>query len=67
MIFFLKMIFVIVLKLFRIPGGGGGTQQMFLLGGSALRSTEPLTLLYTIFHEKGILFIYFILLFCHTQ
>ena len=39
----------------RAVGPGGGTQQIFIRGG--LRpEVQPLTLLYTIFHEKGIRF-----------
>ena len=49
------MIFVIVLKLFRIPGGV--TQQMFLLGGSAPRS-NPLPFYIPFFTKR-----YFIYLF----
>ena len=42
-----------------IPGGGG-TQQIFILGGSTQRS-NLLPLLDTIFHEKGTPFIYLLL------
>ena len=37
---------------------GGRAQQMFIRGDSAPRSNPPLTLLYTIFHEKGTPFAY---------
>ena len=43
-----------------IPGGGGATQQIFILGGSTQRS-NLLPLLDTIFHEKGTPFIYLLL------
>ena len=36
----------------------GRTQQMFIRGDSARGPTPPLTLLYTIFHEKGTPFVY---------
>ena len=59
------MIFVIVLKLFRIPGGGGYSTNVFT--GRLCPEVQPLTLLYTIFHEKVfylfIWFYYLILLF----
>ena len=48
------MIFFIVLKLFRIPGG---TQQMFLLGRLRPKS-NPLPFYMAIFHEKGTPFVY---------
>ena len=38
------------------PGGGGGTKQIFIRGGSTQRS-NPLLFLDTIFHEKGTPFI----------
>ena len=38
------------------PGGGGGTQQVFIPKGSAPK-VQPLTLLWTIFHEKGTPFV----------
>ena len=41
----------IVLSRLTPDGGGGGTQQMFIRGGSA-PAVQALTLLYTIFHEK---------------
>ena len=43
-----------------IPRGGSGTQQMFTRGGSS-PEVQPLTLLYTIFHENGIPFVYMLL------
>ena len=42
------------------PPGGSGTQQMFTRGGSS-PEVQPLTLLYTIFHENGIPFVYMLL------
>ena len=38
----------------------GGTQQIFIRGGSTPK-VQPLTLLYVIFHEKGTPFVYLIL------
>ena len=40
--------------------GVGGYQQIIVPGGSALRS-NPITILYTIFHEKGTPFVYLLL------
>ena len=40
--------------------GGGGTQQIFIRGGSTQRS-NLLPFLDTIFHEKGTPFIYLLL------
>ena len=40
--------------------GGGGTQQIFLWGGSTPK-VHPRTPLYVIFHEKGTTFVYLIL------
>ena len=55
------MIFVIVLKLFRIPGGGGVLNKCF--HWEALpRGPTPYPFIYH-FSRKGILFIYLILLF----
>ena len=43
------------------PGGGGlSTQKLFIRGGSP--ELQPLTLLYTIFHEKDTPFVYRLLL-----
>ena len=33
-------------------GGGGGTQQIFIFTGRLCPEVQPLTLLYSIFHEK---------------
>ena len=41
--------------------GGGGTQQLFMGGGSAQRPTPSPLLLYTIFHEKDTNFVYLLL------
>ena len=42
-------------------GPGGGTQQMFMRGGSGPTGyVQPITLLYTIFHEKGTVYLFFI-------
>ena len=43
------------------PGGGGGTQLMFIQGGSAPRSNPLPFLTYAIFHEKGTPFVYLLL------
>ena len=43
-----------------ISRGGGGTQQIFIRGGSTQRS-NLLPFLDTIFHEKGTPFIYLLL------
>ena len=43
-----------------IPGGGGGgTQQIYIRGGST-RMSNPLPFLDTIFHKKGTPFTYLI-------
>ena len=42
------------------PRGGGGTQQMFMREGFS-PEVQPLTLLYTIFHEKGTPLVYILL------
>ena len=39
-------------------GGGGGYSTNFIRGGSEV---QPLTLLYTIFHERNTPFVYFLL------
>ena len=41
--------------------GGGGTQQLFMGGGSAQRPTPSPLFLYTIFHEKDTNFVYLLL------
>ena len=43
------------------PERGGGTQQLFMGGGSAQRPTPSPLLLYTIFHEKDTNFVYLLL------
>ena len=43
----------------RAPGGGGGTQQIFM--GRLHHEVQPLTLLYTIFDENGTPFVYLLL------
>ena len=43
-------------KEFQGPGGGGGTQQMFIRGGPAQRS-NPLPIYIFFFHEKGTPFV----------
>ena len=45
---------------------GGSTQQGFIQGGST-PEVQPLTLLYTIFNEKGTPFTYFLLTSCHIS
>ena len=42
------------------PGGRGGVLNKFLYR-EALPEVQPLTLLYTIFHEKGTSFVYLLL------